>query len=167
MTIEGEPFQVHGVSWMDHEFGTTFLEKYQQGWDWSRCSSRTGPTSMLFELIGVTARLIRPFERHTRPVAGNSSVLIRRLHADAGTALDLTRDGGAYPVEWQVRLPSEKLDLAIRPVLAMVRTRRRPHGNPGPRKAPSTSREPGRRRFAARLRRVDRYCGGALGGHLR
>ena len=25
--------------------------------------------------------------------------------------------GGAYPVEWQIRLPSEKLDLTIKPVL--------------------------------------------------
>ena len=34
ITIDGERFEVTGDSWMDHEFGTSFLEPEQQGWDW-------------------------------------------------------------------------------------------------------------------------------------
>ena len=34
LVLDGARFDVEGDSWMDHEFGTTFLEPAQQGWDW-------------------------------------------------------------------------------------------------------------------------------------
>ena len=41
LTIDGERFEVEGLSWMDHEFGTSFLEAEQQGWDWLSMRSTT------------------------------------------------------------------------------------------------------------------------------
>ena len=34
LAIDGVTVPVTGASWMDHEFGTSFLEAGQQGWDW-------------------------------------------------------------------------------------------------------------------------------------
>ena len=34
LTIDGERYEVSGLSWMDHEFSTSFLEPEQRGWDW-------------------------------------------------------------------------------------------------------------------------------------
>ena len=34
LEVAGESFDVEGLSWMDHEFGTSFLEPAQAGWDW-------------------------------------------------------------------------------------------------------------------------------------
>src|SRR5690606_37611117 len=34
IVIDSERIEVTGQSWMDREFGTSFLEADQQGWDW-------------------------------------------------------------------------------------------------------------------------------------
>src|SRR5262249_4277049 len=34
LKAEDKEWKVTGLSWMDHEFGTSFLEKEQVGWDW-------------------------------------------------------------------------------------------------------------------------------------
>jgi len=33
LLVGGETLDVEGLSWMDHEFGTSFLEPAQAGWD--------------------------------------------------------------------------------------------------------------------------------------
>ena len=50
ITVDGERFEVTGESWMDHEFGTSFLEREQQGWDWLSFSSADGRELMLYQL---------------------------------------------------------------------------------------------------------------------
>ena len=41
---------VIGTSWMDHEFGTSFLEKSQTGWDWFSIQLDDGTDLMLYRL---------------------------------------------------------------------------------------------------------------------
>ena len=49
-SIDGERFEVTGESWMDHEFGTSFLEPEQQGWDWLSIQLEDGRELMLYQL---------------------------------------------------------------------------------------------------------------------
>ena len=39
-----------GTSWMDHEFGTSFLEPDQQGWDWFSLQLDDGAELMLYQM---------------------------------------------------------------------------------------------------------------------
>ena len=48
--IDGERFEATGESWMDHEFGTSFLEAEQQGWDWLSMQLADGRELMLYQL---------------------------------------------------------------------------------------------------------------------
>ena len=50
IVIDGERFEVTGESWMDHEFGTSFLEPEQQGWDWLSIQLDDGRELMLYQL---------------------------------------------------------------------------------------------------------------------
>ena len=51
ISIDGERFAGQAAaSWMDHEFGTTFLEKTQQGWDWFALQLDDGTDLMLFRM---------------------------------------------------------------------------------------------------------------------
>ena len=50
ITLDGERFAVKGDSWMDHEFGTSFLEKHQQGWDWFSIQLADGTDLMMFQM---------------------------------------------------------------------------------------------------------------------
>ena len=50
LVVDGERFEVTGESWMDHEFGTSFLEPEQQGWDWLSMQLDDGRELMLYQL---------------------------------------------------------------------------------------------------------------------
>lgn len=127
ISVNGERYDVRGSSWMDHEFGTSFLEKGQRGWDWLSLQLDDGTDVMLYQ-----------FRREDGSVDSHSS---GTLIAKSGSYRPLTQrefglvpgrqwkssaTTGSYPVEWQVKLPEEGLDLSIRAVVdaqEMVGTR--------------------------------------------
>ena len=45
-----ERFEVSGLSWMDHEFGTSMLEAEQLGWDWFALQLEDGRDIMLYQM---------------------------------------------------------------------------------------------------------------------
>ena len=48
--IGDKTFAVHGTSWMDHEFSTSFLEPGQLGWDWFAIQLDNGVDLMLYRM---------------------------------------------------------------------------------------------------------------------
>src|SRR6185295_10313916 len=50
INLDGESFEVSGLSWMDHEFGTSFLDDQQTGWDWFSIHLEDGRDLMLFKI---------------------------------------------------------------------------------------------------------------------
>jgi len=118
LVVGGSRVAVEGLSWMDHEFGTSFLEAGKVGWDWFSIQLEDGTDLMLYEfkradgardayssgtLIGpggeVTA--LRPEEFALAPGA--------RWRSQAS--------GAAYPVAWRISLPGRGLELEARAAL--------------------------------------------------
>ena len=50
IVLDGRAIGVAGLSWMDHEFGTSFLEPEQIGWDWFSIQLDDGRDLMIFQL---------------------------------------------------------------------------------------------------------------------
>ena len=50
LTIDGERFEVTGLTWMDHEFSTSFLEPEQRGWDWFSIQLSDNRELMLYRM---------------------------------------------------------------------------------------------------------------------
>jgi predicted secreted hydrolase len=48
--IDGEPVEVEGLAWMDHEFGTSQLGRDQIGWDWFSLQLANNEELMLYGL---------------------------------------------------------------------------------------------------------------------
>jgi predicted secreted hydrolase len=115
VTIEGERFAVSGTSWMDHEFGTSFLEPSQQGWDWLSLQLDDGSEVMLYQLRrGDGSRdpqssgtLVRPdgSQKHLSDVDFSLT--------PAGRVFTSRASGARYPVAWNVRVPGEGIELAV------------------------------------------------------
>ena len=115
ITIDGRIVDVAGESWMDHEFGTTFLEADQVGWDWFSLQLDDGRELMIY-------RLRRP---DGSADARSSGTLVepdgsyKHISIDSGFVLAPGRtwtssaSGGRYPVEWHLRLPREAIDLDV------------------------------------------------------
>jgi predicted secreted hydrolase len=112
--VDGERFAVTGESWMDHEFGTSFLEKEQQGWDWLSLQLADGRELMIYQL--------RRGDRSRDPRSSGTIVdqQGRTTHLAAGDfVLTATGDtftapsGATYPVRWTIRVPQAELMLDV------------------------------------------------------
>jgi predicted secreted hydrolase len=109
----GESFEVTGLSWMDHEFGTSFLEQQQVGWDWFSIQLEDGRELMLFDIRradgSIDARssgtLIDEQGRATHIPFGEFSLT-------PGQAWRSTASGATYPTTWTIDLP--RLNLRLR-----------------------------------------------------
>lgn len=119
----GKVEQVTGQGWLDREWSSQFLTKTQQGWDWFALRLNDGSTLMLFQL-----RDQSPAEN--TPISAFYSA--RRMFTDGtGRNINSTDNpndiqmtphkwqhtvNGDYPVSWQVKIPSENIDLTITPL---------------------------------------------------
>jgi predicted secreted hydrolase len=119
LTIGNESFDVTGMSWMDHEFGSADLDKDLVGWDWFCLQLDDQRDLMLYRL---------------RRTDGSADP------ASSGTIID--RDGrghhlsigefilepisywtsetshARYPQRWRLTIPSQQLSLELVPLMA-------------------------------------------------
>jgi len=118
LTVAGKVLAVRGLSWMDHEFTSTLLEKGLIGWDWFSIQLEDGSEYMFY--------LLRKSDG-TKDSASSGTVIdpdgkTRHLKAMDFSLTPLRywkseKTGGNYPLEWQISVPSEKLILKSEPTL--------------------------------------------------
>jgi predicted secreted hydrolase len=118
LILDGERVAVEGDSWMDHEFGTSVLERGQAGWDWFSLQLGDDTELMVYRLRrdeGTTD----PHSSGTLVDAGGHSRTVQAsaFTLEPGRIWKSPATGGAYPVEWSIRVPSEQLELAVRPLI--------------------------------------------------
>ncbi len=118
LVLDGETIGVTGASWMDHEFGTTFLEPSQVGWDWFSLQLDDGTDLMVF-------RIRRDDGGRDSPLAGtwvDADTEITVLSGD-DVALEPGRrwasptSEAVYPVEWRLAVPARLTELRIEAVV--------------------------------------------------
>ncbi len=116
ITLGNQGYAVHGWSWMDHEFGTSFLAENQVGWDWFSLQLDDGRELMYFQ--------IRQDDRGIEALSGGSLIEVD------GTVHHLSRDdvaiqvldrwtspktGATYPAGWHLSVPAAGLELDVHP----------------------------------------------------
>ena len=113
--LDGTPIEVEGLSWMDHEFGTSFLEPTQRGWDWFSLQLDDGTDVMVY--------VLRRQDGSPDPQSGGTVVDPRGgqttlgpedYRLQPGRAWTSPTSGAQYPVEWQIEIPLAGLELAVR-----------------------------------------------------
>jgi predicted secreted hydrolase len=114
VTIGGEAFDVTGQSWMDHEFGTTFLEKGQVGWDWFALQLDDGRDLMIYQLRSADGSM-HPMSSGTLVEADGTYREVKpgTFTLEPGRIWTSRASGGRYPVEWRVRVPGELIDVTV------------------------------------------------------
>lgn len=116
--VDGGSFAVSGLAWMDREWSTSSLGKNQVGWDWFALQLSDGREVMLYRLRRKDGSA-DPASSGTVIGPGGES---RRLAPGDFTLEDLDRwksprSGAGYPSRWRLRIPSEGLDVEVRPLL--------------------------------------------------
>ena len=115
---DGQSIEVHGLAWLDREWGSGGLGPSEVGWDWFGLQLDDGSALMFYALRDRDGR--RNAHSAGTWIAADGSV--RTLtNADVGIAVNgewRNVSGDRYPAGWHIRVPALSLDLSVRPVLA-------------------------------------------------
>ncbi|MGE3705464.1 MAG: lipocalin-like domain-containing protein, partial [Vicinamibacterales bacterium] len=118
VTVDGRAVAVTGASWMDHEFGTSFLEPQQIGWDWFAIQLQDGRNLMLYRFRRADGRE-DPRSSGTLLAPDGRQVSIDLARATFTPTRHWTSpaSGARYPVAWDIRLPDQDLAISVEAVL--------------------------------------------------
>ncbi len=115
LTVSGETFPVSGLSWMDHEFGSTQLLPDQVGWDWFSVQLDDSTELMLY-IIRKSDGRPDPYSAGTFVDAKGGAVPLKQGDYTV-KALEHWKSprGGTYPIKWRLLVPTLGLDLVVTP----------------------------------------------------
>ena len=119
VTINGKTIAVSGISWMDHEFGTSFLPEGFVGWDWFSLQLDNDLTLMLY--------CLRRSDQSCDPQTLEGTL----IYPDGGQLRIGTKDftltstrqwtspesGATYPSGWQITFPELNISLQVEPLI--------------------------------------------------
>ncbi len=116
LAVGGAKEKVHGLSWMDHEFGSNVFGDHQVGWDWFSIQLDNKTEIMLY--------LIR--RQDGSPDAYSSGTLVFENGSSRHISLDdfqvevlkrwkSPKSGADYPMRWRITIPSDGVELQIEP----------------------------------------------------
>lgn len=124
---DGVPLNVHGLAWLDREWGSGSLGAKEQGWDWFAFQLQDGSALMFYSLRNHggsrnpnSSGTWIDAHGHGRPLAADQVLIDVSAHWTSPR-------GARYPSRWRVRVPSAGLDVEARPVLADQELGTRPH----------------------------------------
>jgi predicted secreted hydrolase len=119
LTVGQERFDVTGISWMDHEFGSADLAAEMVGWDWFSIQLNDRSEVMLYRLRRsdgssdpVSSGTVVSPEGHARRLATSDFVI------EATDFWTSPHSRARYPAQWRISIPSLDLSLALVPLLA-------------------------------------------------
>lgn len=112
-------FAVTGLSWQDHEYGTSALGPDAVGWDWFSLQLDNGAALMFFQIRRADGTL-ESFSSGTFISADGTTT-----HLDsADWELTVTdtwvspTSNATYPAGWHIRIPALDLDMTGKPLMA-------------------------------------------------
>lgn len=117
--LKGDELRVNGLSWMDHEYGTSALGPGQVGWDWFSIQLEDGSEIMAFQ-IRDSGGQIDPYSQGTivSTSGGLSPLKAANLEITPLGSWKSPHSGAIYPSAWRVKVPSAQIDLEITPLIA-------------------------------------------------
>ncbi|NPV56212.1 MAG: hypothetical protein HPY76_05990 [Anaerolineae bacterium] len=117
--VNGEAYEVDGVSWMDHEFSTSALAEDQVGWDWFSLQLDNDTELMLYTIRDQNGQ-VDPYSQGSLVLAGGEVVPLSSAEYTI-EILDTWHSPGSgarYPAQWRITVPSRAIRLDIRPLMA-------------------------------------------------
>ncbi|MDQ4079060.1 MAG: hypothetical protein M3220_22805 [Chloroflexota bacterium] len=119
ITLRGQSFEVSGLSWKDHEFGTWYLPEGAVGWDWFSLQLSDGRDLMYGRIRSEDHGTERPYGRSLVLQDGTVRTLDSEdVEVDILDTWTSPHTRAIYPARWRLRIPSEALELTIEPLIA-------------------------------------------------
>lgn len=116
--IGEQTFTVSGVSWKDHEYGTSALTRDAVGWDWFAAQLDNGAALMVGQIREADGRA-SPYSIGTWITADGETTTLTAADMEL-TVTDTWRSpatGITYPAGWQLKIPRVGLELTAVPLM--------------------------------------------------
>jgi predicted secreted hydrolase len=115
---DGKPLPVHGLAWLDREWGSGSLGPREVGWDWFGLQLGDGSCLMFYALRDRDGAE-DPLSAGTWVDARGQARRLARGDVRIQVLAHWTDPTGArYPSRWRLLVPALGLDVTVRPVLA-------------------------------------------------
>lgn len=110
---------VEGTVWMDHEYSTQAIGSNIRGWDWFSLQLSDGWDLMYYGLRNEDGS-VDPVSEGTlvAPDGTAQRISLDEIEVEVLDRWTSPESGAEYPAEWRLRIPSEDIDLIIKPMIA-------------------------------------------------
>ena len=118
LVFGGAQVAVAGLSWMDHEFGTSALSRDAVGWDWFAVTLANDVVLMFAEIRTKSGANQDIFEGTLSFADGRQLAIYPDDFELTSSGQWTSPDSGiVYPSGWQVTLPQHDIELTIEPLI--------------------------------------------------
>ncbi len=116
ISLQKKEIPVQGISWMDHEFGSSQLREYQAGWDWFSFQLANG-TDLMFYQIRWKDGKVDPYSSGTIifPDGANKHLTKKEFQIEVLDQWKSSKSGAVYPSKWKIRVPDRQIELMLSP----------------------------------------------------
>jgi predicted secreted hydrolase len=116
--LQNKEAPVQGISWMDHEFGSSQLREYQVGWDWFSIQLDQGMELMFYQIRHKDGK-IDPYSSGTLifPDGTYHHFPKEEFQIEVLEQWKSPKSGAIYPSKWRVKVPGRRIDLIISPTV--------------------------------------------------
>lgn len=116
--LQKEGVPVQGISWMDHEFGSTQLREYQVGWDWFSLQLDKGLELMLYQIRQKNGK-IDPYSSGTIMFhdGTNQRLPKKDFQIEVLKQWKSQKSGAIYPSKWRIKIPGHQIELTLSPTV--------------------------------------------------
>ena len=116
LTIDGKKEKVHGLTWMDHEFGSNQLREDQVGWDWFSIQL-DNQTELMLYLMRRKDGSVDPYSSGTLVSANGATkhLALKDFQVGVSERWKSPNSNANYPMKWKVIIPGEDIELEITP----------------------------------------------------
>ena len=116
--LKNTEIPVQGVSWMDHEFGSTQLREYQVGWDWFSLHLENGIELMLYQIRHKDGK-IDPHSSGTLIFRDGAYQHLskKEFQIEVLKQWKSQKSKAIYPSGWKLKVPGHQMELTLSPTV--------------------------------------------------
>jgi predicted secreted hydrolase len=112
ITAAGKAIGFSGEAWLDHQWGNFATDPRALLWDWFSCRFDDRTELMLYRFRGLDGAPLTAYRTGTYVLRSGKARTEKAFDVIAGSrALDAA--GRMWPLDWELRLPAEQLDLKL------------------------------------------------------
>jgi len=116
--LKGKDLSVLGISWMDHEFGSSQLQDDQAGWDWFSVQMDNQVELMFYQIRNQNGK-VDPYSSGTIIFSDGTYQHLpeKDFQIEAQDQWKSSKSGAIYPAQWRARVPGHRIDLILSPTV--------------------------------------------------